>query len=108
MTTALPCSPWLLVPAIGTDRSNRGGGGRPTPELIAAVAGIVAIAAEKARAAGDLDALRHAIEAVLGPANDPGDPREEKPHELPRIADADPLLEAMRLAALAEGQTGQD
>lgn len=98
----------LLLPAIGTDRSKRGDDGLPTPDLIAAVAGIVAIAADKARVAGDLDALRHAIEAALGPAKDGRDPRAEKPHDLPRIADADPPLEPTRLAALAEGQVGQD
>jgi hypothetical protein len=74
---------------------------RLAPGLIAAVAGIVAIAAEKARAAGDLAALRDAIEAALGPANDSADPREAGGPDLPCIADADPKVEAARLAALA-------
>lgn len=80
--------------------------GRLAPGLIAAVAGIVAIAAEKARAAGDLSALRDAIEAAIGPANDAEDPREGCTLDAPCIADADPALEAQRLAALAARETG--
>jgi hypothetical protein len=68
--------------------------------LVAAVAGIVAVAAERARAAGDLGALRDAIERVLEAAAPPaGDPR-ECATDLPRISDADPGVEQIRLGAL--------
>lgn len=77
------------------------GGLRGPAGLVAAVAGIVAIAAERARAAGDLGALRDAIERVLdGTAPPAADPREPGGADLPRIADADVALEEPRLRAL--------
>jgi hypothetical protein len=69
--------------------------------LVAAVAAIVALAAERARAAGELPALLDALDGVLAPANDALDPREAMAADLPCIADADPLAEATRLRALA-------
>jgi hypothetical protein len=70
------------------------------PGLSAAVAAIVAVAAQRARAVGTYDALREAVEAALdAAAPPPPDPREIG-GELPRIADADPAEEAGRLRAL--------
>ncbi len=101
MSISLPFTGfWLSTPLLLPDDPGPDGP-RLAPGLVAAVAGIVAIAAEKARAAGDLGALRDAIEAALGPANDSADPRETGRPDLPRIADADPAEEAARLAALA-------
>lgn len=69
--------------------------------LVATVAAIVAIAAQRARASGTVDALRDAVEAALdsvaGPARDP---RDAGRGALPRIADADPALEETRLRGL--------
>jgi hypothetical protein len=74
---------------------------RRSPRLVAAVAAIVAIAAERARAAGDLGALRDAIDRVLDGAGPPaGDPRDPDMADLPRIIDADPVLEEKQLRAL--------
>lgn len=97
MTTALSRSrPWLAAAATAEPR-----GHARSSKLIAAVAAIVALAAERARAAGDLGALREAIERALDSAT-PGsdDPRDDPGAELPRIADADPRLEESRLRAL--------
>lgn len=91
--------PWLTGHTLLKEDPGRAGGRLPGA-LIAAVAGIVSVAAEKARRSGQLGALRDAIDAALGPAND-ADPREVEQPDLPRIADADPLREAMRLGALA-------
>jgi hypothetical protein len=74
---------------------------RRAPSLVAAVAGIVAIAAERARSAGDLGSLREAIERVLDAAAPPAaDPRDQNAADLPRIVDADPLREEQQLRAL--------
>jgi len=91
---------WLIRHTLFKEDPGRGGGRLPG-SLIAAVSGIVAIASDKSRRTGDLGALRDAIEAALGPANEDGDPRETNQTDLPRIADADPMLEAARLGALA-------
>jgi hypothetical protein len=93
-------TPWQTAQTLFKEDPGRAGGRLPG-SLIAAVAGIVSIAAETARRAGHLGALREAIEAALGPANESGDPRESSQADLPRIADADPVLEAVRLGALA-------
>jgi hypothetical protein len=76
-------------------------GRRQGPSLAAAVAAIVSVAAQRARSTGTLDALREAVEAALDGAT-PGqaDPREADTADLPRIADADPLQEALHLRAL--------
>ena len=100
MPIPMPLGPtWLSVanhPAAET-RAGR----RMTPSLVAAVAAIVAVAAQRARATGSLDALRDAVEAALeGAATPPPDPREAEAADLPRIADADPTQEERRLRAL--------
>jgi len=91
--------PWLAGQTLLKEDPGRQDGGLPGA-LIAAVAGIVSVAAAKARRTGQFGALRDAIEAALDPAND-SDPREAGQPDLPRIADADPLLETLRLRALA-------
>ena len=74
--------------------------------LAAAVASIVAIAAQRARAAGDLGHLRSLIDRALEAADpQPDDTAAEDP-TLPRIADADPQQEGQRLAALMCRQRG--
>jgi hypothetical protein len=91
---------WLAMQPVMTGE-DRFGLAASSPGLVAAVAGIVGLAAERARASGELVALREAIEAALGPANDAEDPREALQEGLPPIADADPVREAQRLSALA-------
>ncbi|MGG5811180.1 hypothetical protein [Falsiroseomonas sp. CW058] len=73
-----------------------------TGALAAAVAAVVAIAAQRARAAGDLPRLR----AVIDRALDAAEPAEEEVADaaLPCIADADPAEERRRLMALARRQ----
>ena len=69
--------------------------------LVATVAAIVAIAAQRARANGTVDALRDAVEAALDAVAPPArDPRDAATGALPRIADADPALEQARLRGL--------
>lgn len=90
---------WLSVaaPPPAEARASR----RMAPSLVAAVAAIVAVAAQRARATGSLDALRDAVEAALdGTAAAPPDPRETDTADPPRIADADPTQEERRLRAL--------
>uniref|UniRef100_UPI0022EB17B5 hypothetical protein n=1 Tax=Falsiroseomonas oryzae TaxID=2766473 RepID=UPI0022EB17B5 len=54
-----------------------------------------------ARLSGDLAALRDAIDRALDAASPaPTDPRELGAPDLPRIADADPTQEELRLRAL--------
>jgi hypothetical protein len=93
--------PWRPGHALFKEDPGRTGSGGLPGALIAAVAAIVGIAAEKARRSGHMGALREAIEAALGPASEVEDPREKDQQDLPRIADADPVLEAARLGALA-------
>ncbi|NKC33313.1 hypothetical protein [Falsiroseomonas selenitidurans] len=77
-----------------------------TAELAQAVAGIVQLAASRARAAGDFAALRDAVERALLGAEDSGqDPRESGLPEPPAIEDVD-LGEAERLTALMRRQSG--
>jgi hypothetical protein len=94
-----PAAPaWLA--AASSPEPKRGSSG--PPRLVAAVAGIVAIAAERARAAGDLGTLREAIERALDAvALSAADPRDVPPADLPRISDTDAAVEEMRLRALA-------
>ncbi len=80
------------------------------PSLVDAVAGIVAIAAARARNSGELLALRHAVERALNaPGTPPSapapDPRETGMGELPPICDSRPDREADRLAALMRRQS---
>ncbi len=93
--------PWRSGHALFKEDPGRTGSGGLPGALIAAVAAIVGIAAEKARRTGHMGALREAIENALGPAPEADDPRERDQTDLPRIADADPILEAARLGALA-------
>lgn len=93
--------PWRSGHALFKEDPGRAGGGGLPGALIAAVAAIVGIAAEKARRSGHMGALREAIETALGPATEAEDPREKDQQDLPRIADANPVLEAARLGALA-------
>ncbi len=79
----------------------------PTLVLARAVAGIVAIAVERAREAGELAVLREQVMRVLdqpGEASSP-DPREGDQPEPPPITDADPQTEVERLASLLRQQT---
>ncbi|WP_372622309.1 hypothetical protein [Falsiroseomonas sp.] len=101
MPSPLPAARSWLAAASSLSVSEPGRSGRRPAGLVAAVAGIVAVAAERARAAGDLGALREAIERALDAAAPPaGDPREPGATDLPRITDADPALEQTRLRAL--------
>jgi hypothetical protein len=60
--------PWS-TPLRSTAIGHPGGHpGRSTPTLVSAVAAVVAIAAERSRASGDLATLRAAIDAVLDQA----------------------------------------
>jgi hypothetical protein len=60
--------PWS-TPLRSTGIGHSGGhAGRGTPTLVSAVAAMVAVAAERSRASGDLPALRAAIDAVLDQA----------------------------------------
>lgn len=69
--------------------------------LVATVAAIVVIAAQRARASGTVDALRDAVEAALDTVAPPvRDPRDATTAALPRIVDADPALEQARLRGL--------
>jgi hypothetical protein len=63
---------------------------RPAPSLTAAIAAIVAVAAQRARATGDLPALRDAIDRALDSADLPADedPREQGMAFLAPISDA--------------------
>ncbi len=83
--------------------------GTETPTLILAraVAGIVAIAVERARAAGELAVLRDQVLRVLDQPGEPSspDPREAEAPEPPPITDADPQTEVERLASLMQRQT---
>jgi hypothetical protein len=80
-----------------------------TVALAEAVAGIVGIAAARARDAGDFAALRNAVErALLGGAAvaEAGhDPREVWVPEPPMILDMDPAREAEGLRVLMRRQT---
>lgn len=89
-------------PSLTTARPDEAPGARRAPgTLAAAVAAIVAIAAQRARAGGTLDALREAVEAALDAATPaPPEPRDGEATDLPRIADADPVQEERRLRAL--------
>lgn len=81
-----------------------------TAALSAAVASIVAIAAQRALAAGELPKFREAIDRALDaltPDAEAGDPRDNAMPELPRIADADPAQEVSRLMRLLRGQSGR-
>jgi hypothetical protein len=94
-----------LEPARETDRNPPG-----TVALAEAVAGIVAIAAARARDAGDFPALRHAVERALtggaAVAEAGIDPREAPVPEPPSIHDMDPRREAAALRALMGRQSG--
>lgn len=74
--------------------------------LASAVAGIVSVAAQRALAAGDLPALREAIERALDTvAGTPAtDPRDAVNPEVPHIADAEPAREREQLLALSQQQ----
>jgi hypothetical protein len=65
MPTPLPSpTPWsirLAVPGVSQPPRQRG----VSPSLVSAVAAVVAIAAERARAAGTFDALNEAVQAAL-------------------------------------------
>jgi hypothetical protein len=83
------------------------GADTPTLVLARAVAGIVAIAAERAREAGELAVLRDQVLRVLDQPGEPSspDPREAEGTEPPPITDADPQTEVERLASLMQRQT---
>jgi hypothetical protein len=88
---------WLVAVSPAPDARSAG----RSAKLIAAVAAVVGLAAERARAAGDFAALRDAIERALdaaAPAS--ADPRDGPGTDLPRIVDADPALEESRLRNL--------
>jgi hypothetical protein len=90
---------WLAIAGAPSGETRRSS--RVAPSLAAAVAAIVGVAAQRARAAGTLDALREAIEAALDAATPAQpDPREADAAELPRIGDADETEEVARLRAL--------
>lgn len=76
--------------------------------LVDSVAGIVAIAASRARQGGDLLALREAVDRALGPmpfmGRGPNDPREALMAPPPAIHDADHRAEVDRLRALMRRQ----
>jgi hypothetical protein len=80
-----------------------------TVALAEAVAGIVGIAAARARDAGDFAALRNAVERALtggaAMAEAGIDPREARTADLPAILDMEPGREAERLRALMRRQT---
>ncbi|WP_137180865.1 hypothetical protein [Roseomonas sp. AR75] len=69
MTTPLPFpTPWSTpLPPVGSVEGRRGPR-KGAPALISAVAAVVAIAAARSRATGDLAALRHAIAVALDEA----------------------------------------
>jgi hypothetical protein len=74
--------------------------------LVDAVAGIVAIAAQRARQAGSLDALRQELSRILeeSGSEDLLDPREAGVPDLPSIDDAVTPLEVERLGILQRRQ----
>jgi hypothetical protein len=78
----------------------------PTLALARAVAGIVAVAAERARAAGEFGLLRDEVLKVLDQHTDGSspDPRDTEAPEQPPITDADPQTEVERLASLLQRQ----
>jgi hypothetical protein len=78
---------------------------RPQGSLVSAIAGIVAVAAERARANGDLPALRDAIDRALGGSDISVDPREQAQPFLPPIAGAS-AGEAAALMALMGRASG--
>ncbi len=102
-TTSSSLDPgWLaggLLPAVSVpDRALVG-----TSALAASVAAIVAVAAQRALAAGDLPGLRALVERALNAVEPPfGEEREEP--DLPPIADAEPEAEGLRLLALMRRQ----
>jgi hypothetical protein len=71
--------------------------------LVAALAGVVAIAAPRAGEAGLLPRLRALLDDALDAA-EPAPAVEPGMTELPDIEDADPALERRRLAALMRRQ----
>jgi hypothetical protein len=76
--------------------------------MVQAVAGIVAIAAERARQNGELPALRDALERALGQnqgESEPTDPREQGLPEPAPIHDADRGNEGERLGTLLRRQS---
>jgi hypothetical protein len=88
----------LATPSDPPDRRAQG-------SLVSAIAGIVAVAAERARITGDLPALRDAIDRALGGSDISADPREQGQPFLPPIADAS-AGEAAALTALMGGTSG--
>jgi hypothetical protein len=98
-----------------TQREDLRPGETPTPSrpgaaiagLTTAIANIVAVAAQRALAAGELpklrDAIDHAMEAASGDAEQ-ADPRDACMPDLPRIVDAEPSHEAGRLLSLLRRQ----
>jgi hypothetical protein len=86
-------------PAAGPGIARDDGSSVP---LSVAVANIVAIAAQRARHAGEQDALRDAVYRALDQElpEQPGDPREVGLADPPAIIDAEPQGEAERLRAL--------
>lgn len=96
----------VLDPRVGLPEPLSRATPRSSPDLVPAVAGIVAIAAERARVSGDLPALREAVERALDAALPaPTDPREADCVALPRITDADPSEEPARLRRLLDRQS---
>lgn len=93
----------LSHPAAVTDEATPSSGGS-TSALASAVASIVAVAAQRALAAGDLAQLRALVERALDaaePAHDDG----AGPTGLPAIADADTTRERRHLLSLMERQS---
>jgi len=91
----------LVARATPTDMPER----RAQGSLVIAIAGIVAVAAERARVSGDLPALRDAIDRALGGSDLSTDPREQAQPFLPPIADAS-AGEAAALMALMTRASG--
>jgi hypothetical protein len=100
----------VLLPGHGPSRHSSGrisgdSGPDRTPGLAAAVAAIVAIAAQRALANGEFAALRALIDRVLDAA-EPQVENDAEDDRLPMIADADAPRERDRLAALLARQRG--
>lgn len=98
---------WLEpLPAEQPSPGRQQGAPSVTLVLARAVASIVAVAVQRARQAGEFEALREEVQRALDqPEPDVNaDPREAGMEDPPVIADAEPQSEGERLAALMQRQ----
>jgi hypothetical protein len=98
-------SGWLAANALHATLPLSGRSAADSTALAAAVAAIVAVAAQRALAAGDLPGLRALIDRALDAAES-APPNAAEETQLPSIADAEPRQERRRLSALMRRQRG--